>query len=147
MKKLVLSLSVTVAALAASMAQAQQPSFPTQRSAPPKIEAKADARIDVSPGELTPTADMWFYEQEWKRHDDPKQAVRRNAEFDTAQRQNRMAARKWYGFSNIRPTADAMPFCGDYSPGWRSNSFAPYQWAGTVGGTTVVLVQPDYVRY
>jgi hypothetical protein len=149
MKKLVLMLSIVMTATVASSVIAQQPSYPLTKNAPPKLDAKPELRVDVSPGELTPTTEMWFYEQEWKRHDDPKQAVRRNAEYDTAQRQLRMSARKWYGFSNLRPAADGMPFCGDYSPAWRSNTFFPYQWAGTTGGTTVVVVRPDYelIRY
>ncbi len=85
----------------------------------------------ISPGELTMTPEMWFYEQYQREYQDPKMAVRRNAEFRAAQRQNRLAAMKWFGYSNQRPVANPDPFFADYSPAWRSNNyFYPYRWTG-----------------
>ncbi|HUY31198.1 MAG TPA: hypothetical protein VMV69_00350 [Pirellulales bacterium] len=81
------------------------------------------------------TPEMWFYLRESRRYDDPKQAVRRKAEFKAAQRQRRIAAMQWYGFSNARPTVNASPFNGSYSPGWGANHRGnPYLWPGPRGG-------------
>ena len=67
--------------------------------------AESKPSIGVSPGELTPTQDMWFYEQYQKQYTDPKVAVRQQAEFRSVERQRRIAALRWFGFSNQRPTA------------------------------------------
>ena len=68
-----------------------------------------------APNMSTMTPEMWFYIQEWRRHDDPAQAVRRKAEFRAEQRRQRLAVRKWYGYSKIRPRATATPWTS--SPG------------------------------
>ena len=56
----------------------------------------------VSPGELKATPEMWFYEQYMHQYLNPKMAVRANAEFKAEQRQRRLAAMQWFGFSNSR---------------------------------------------
>ena len=89
---------------------------------------------------------MWFYEQERLRYQDPKNAVRANAEFRAAQRMRRRAALKWYGLSNSRPTANTDPVHGTYSPRWISNGYNPSHWSG-VGNTTVVIAQDPVRRY
>ena len=97
----------------------------------------------ISPGEITPTPEMWFYEQYLRQYQDPKAMVRKKAEFRTAQRQRRLAARRWFGFSNIRPTASPDPYNGDYSPHWASNNyFNPFQWNGV--GPAAVAVRPTW---
>jgi hypothetical protein len=74
---------------------------------------------------------MWLYLQELQRHDDPQMAVRRKAEFKAAARRNRLAALKWFGFSNQRPQASASPFTNFYSPVWRGNGSHQYLWIGS----------------
>lgn len=97
----------------------------------------------ISPGELTPTPEMWFYQQYRNDYQDPKMAVRARAEFRALQRQRRMAALKWFGFSNQRPQCSSDPFHGDWSPTWRSNhTFYPSRWHGT--GPAWVVVRPEY---
>jgi hypothetical protein len=87
------------------------------------------ADITVSPGELKATPEMWFYEQEMRRHDDPKAAVRERAEFRADQRQNRLETMKWYGFSNARPRVCADYINGDGGPRWTSRSlYYPDRW-------------------
>lgn len=110
--------------------------LPALAETPSTTELKFNTTI--SPGELTPTPDMWFYEQYMRQRQDPKSGVREKAEFRSVQRQDRMAARKWFGFSNLRPVAGSDPIHGDYSPGWTSNNRQyPYRWSG-VNGVTVV---------
>ena len=90
-----------------------------------------DLRRDYNAATLSQTPEMWFYEQERSRHDDPKLAVRRKAEFKAAQRTNRIASLHWYGMSNSRPTASTTPWFSTYSPTWSSNSADPFRWNAT----------------
>ena len=83
---------------------------------------------ETSPGVLTPTPEMWFYEQERARHDDPKLAIRRRAELRGLQRQDRLASLKWYGLSNSRPSVSITPWFGSYSANWGSNTPDPMRW-------------------
>lgn len=89
---------------------------------------------DVSLGELTPTPEMWFYQQELRRYHDPAEVVRRKAEFEAEQRRRRIATRRWFGYSNMRPTASTTPHMGTYSPTWGGNAYNPFLWRAT-GGT------------
>ena len=80
-------------------------------------------------GVVAPTPGMWFYEQEMRRVDDPKLAVRRKAEQRAQARLDRMAAMAWYGMSNSRPTASVTPFLGGtFSPHWAGTNFDPMRW-------------------
>ncbi len=81
---------------------------------------------ELNPGQVSP--EMYLYLQELRRHDDPKQAVRRKAEARTAAREARIASMKWYGMSNSRPQANPIPFMGTYSPTWVGNSYDRYDW-------------------
>lgn len=94
----------------------------------------------ISPGELTPTPEMWFYEQHLRELQDPEFAVRQKAEFRSEQRQSRMAARRWFGFSNLRPTAGTELIHGDAGPRWTSNNGTyPNRWSGA---NATVVVRP-----
>ncbi len=103
--------------------------------------AESKPSIGVSPGELTPTQDMWFYEQYQKQYTDPKVAVRQQAEFRSVERQRRIAALRWFGFSNQRPTAGVDPVHSDYGAHWTSSNVnLPAEWSGPA--TTTVIVRP-----
>ena len=86
----------------------------------------------------TVTADMWYYSQEMRRHDDPKQAVRRKAEYVAQQRTLRIESMKWFGMSNSRPVASTTPFMDQYSPAWIGNSSHPYQWIPVGSPSTAI---------
>ena len=133
-------LTAAGALLLATVAEAQQP-----RNGQPRpssvVQPKSTARIvtpEAAPSMTSMTPEMWFYQEEMRRYDDPRAAVRRKAEYRAAQRQRRLAALEWYGFSNMRPTANPTPFTGGvYSPGWISNNYRhPMEWSG--GGRTVL---------
>src|SRR5437868_15523213 len=97
MKTLLFALSFNLLAVAA--ANAQKPmAEKSNRMAPLPREIHV-----ASSGELTPTPDMWCYEQERRRWEDPQTLVRANAEERAAQRHARIAAMSWYGMSNSRP--------------------------------------------
>lgn len=99
---------------------------------------------ETSVGHVEPTAEMWFYEQYRQQYDDPRTIVRNKAEFKAEQRQRRLAARRWFGFSNIRPQANSDPFNGDYSPRWTSNNaYYPSRWGGWGGGWVVGRVKSE----
>lgn len=115
-------------ALAASLglvhtALAQQPVSRTTRNPDP-------VGSHISLGQMTPTPEMWFYDQAQRQHSDPQSAVREKAEFESIQRQRRIAARQWFGVSNARPNAEVTPMMGTYSPTWVSNTRNPAQWSG-----------------
>jgi hypothetical protein len=85
----------------------------------------------LSSSEIKVTPEMWFYDQAMRQYKDPKMAVRARAEYRADQRQHRVAAMKWFGFSNSRPRASSDPFHGDYSPRWVANpGYYPSRWSG-----------------
>jgi len=100
---------------------------------------------NFSLGELTPTPEMWFYEQDLRQYRDPKVAVRNHAEFRADQRERRINAMKWFGFSNQRPRAGVDAVHSDYSPCWSSgNVNYPFRWQGTAG--SAIVLRPDSSR-
>jgi len=111
---------------------------------PPANATRPDLRRDNGPvqiGEVTPTPEMWFYVQELRRHDDPREYVRRMAQIEQAQRQARIASRQWYGYSNARPVANTTPFMGDWSYHWTSNNYIPTRWTTADTSATVIVLQ------
>jgi hypothetical protein len=54
--------------------------------------------------------------------------AQRKAEFRATQRMGRLAALRWYGLSNARPTVSSTPWMGIYSPTWIANSRRPFGW-------------------
>ncbi len=140
MKSLLLALSVNLVVVAAASAQESPEGTQTldksERLAP--IPMPRDNR-SFSTGELTPTPEMWFYEQERRRWDDPQTIVRAQAEERAAQRRARIAAMAWYGMSNSRPNVSPDPFDGPYAPHWRSNGYQPAEWVGGAGHSTIIL--------
>jgi hypothetical protein len=106
--------------LASRTAAAQMPEIAQQPMSP-----------KISMGELRPTQEMWFYQQELERYNDPRQAVRKKAEFRTAQRQARLAALSWFGYSNSRPSWSTSSHGGHHAGHWGGNSYDPLHWTGT----------------
>jgi hypothetical protein len=116
--KLLFASTFIVALLAPAVGSAQSPR-----------PARDGGDREISVGEIAPTQEMWFYQQELKRHQDPKQAIRRRAEYRAAQRERRLASQEWFGISPLRPNANHTPSMGGmYSPGWAGNSRDPFRW-------------------
>ncbi|MCC7085043.1 MAG: hypothetical protein IT427_08555 [Pirellulales bacterium] len=128
---------VLSALLTASQSLAQQPASP--RLAAADKSTTTGALHVISPGEVTATPEMWFYEQQLRRYDDPAIAFRSISAQKAAERRARLAAMKWYGLSNSRPQASIDIVHGPYSPRWVSGGYQPYQWSGPVGTSTVVV--------
>ena len=78
--------------------------------AEPSDQVWREAR--VSSGTATMTPEMWFYTEAWRRHDDPQKAVRRNASARAQQRRERIATRKWLGYSSSRPSTHRVLWTG-----------------------------------
>ncbi len=111
-------------------------------AAPALAQAPADGDLQlsrtISVGEVTPTPEMWFYQQYANQYEDPMVAVRHKAEERSAQRRGRIAARRWFGFSNIRPKLGTE----GCSPSWSSGvSNYPFSWT-RYGAATAVVVRP-----
>jgi hypothetical protein len=128
MKKL--ALIVVVGLLPSAMAFGQQPA---ERLAP-EPPSRDTGRM-ISPGE---TPEMWFYEQERRRSEDPQSIVRAAAQQRAAERHARLATLAWFGISNSRPQCSPDPVHGPYSSRWVSNGYQTSEWVG-VGSTTVIL--------
>ena len=90
--------------------------------------------------QVTQTEDMWFYLQELRRYDDPQVIIRSKAEKKADQRRQRLAAMKWFGWSQGRPSASATPWTGVFSPSWVGNGADPYEWIGYGYSTTAIRV-------
>lgn len=117
----------------AALCQGQQPVAP-----------RAAVQTETVPDSIASSPEYWLYLNEQRRYDDPRQAVRRNAEAVASQRRARIAAMKWFGYSNSRPQANPVPFMATYSPGWSSNGWDNYRWEGTSGGPSTVIINPGY---
>ena len=129
------SLAMTVSAMT-STAWAQEPRIDLRRDQVPRVTAPREA----ASGGVTMTPEMWFYEQERGRYDDPKMAVRRRAEARAQQRNDRLASSEWYGMSNSRPVCNLTPWCSNYSFFWGSNSYDPLRFRPLA--TPLVVMRP-----
>jgi hypothetical protein len=132
MSRFLLALSVMATFAATNLKADQPPVVQTSASSAPA------EMTTISANQVTATPEMWFYEQEMRRYDDPRTAIRANAALKTAQRQARLAAMQWYGLSNSRPLAGCDPFHGVYITGWVSNGYMPNEWVGQPGPTTIL---------
>ena len=126
-------------ASAEAQSPAKQQASATKQT--PTTKQDSNSGIGISPGEVTATPEMWFYDQARRQYQDPKLVVRQKAEFRTSERLRRMAALRWFGFSNSRPMAGVDPIHGDYGPYWTSgNVYQPFRWAG--GRSPTIVVTP-----
>ncbi len=129
MRWLLLSLSI-VFVLVAVPAMAQSP-----------LTNEIRIGSGTTAGELAPTSEMWFYQEQLRQYEDPKASLRRIAEEKAAQRRARLAAQRWYGFSNIRPSVGNELTIGTWGPRWTSgNRYHPSRWSHF--GPSVVVVRP-----
>lgn len=111
------------------------------RAQEPAPAPQQPMRGSLSFSQMSPTPEMWFYDQALRQYNDPKQSVRRKAEFMADQRRRQLASMAWFGFSNSRPVVNPTPYTGTYSPMWVSNTMNPSQWGG-VAAQPVVVIRP-----
>jgi hypothetical protein len=106
-----------------SRAWSQQPENQAEFAAPPDV-AETD----------------WEYRDEEAYRPDPRLVIHQKSQWIGQQRMGRLAAMRWYGMSNARPTAAATPFTSLYSPVWQMPGGRPFGWH--TRGTTVVVTSP-----
>jgi hypothetical protein len=108
--------------------------------------APQQQNVITATSDLKATPEMWFYERYMQEYKNPKNAVRANAEFAAQQRANRLAAMRWFGFSNSRPRVGCDPV-NVSPPAWTSNRpLQPNQWQGT-GGQPYYVARPEHSEY
>ena len=100
-------------------------------------------RLPAETPSLISSPEIWLYLHEQRRLDDPALAVRRNAERRAEERRDRLAAMKWFGYSNSRPQATCTPFTGHYSPVWAGNGTQGHVWRGVGGLRLAVQVEDE----
>jgi hypothetical protein len=91
----------------------------------------------ASPAEAA--ADDWYYNSETPQPLTPRQMQQQKSQIVAAQRMSRLAAMRWYGMSNERPTATATPFSGVYSPAWQMPGGRPFAWYGASRPTYIIV--------
>lgn len=140
------SLVFSTAAFAQEESEVKEPApVDVQSEARPVARESATEKLpELNPSQVTP--ELYLYMQELRRHDDPKQAVRRKAEARSAARDARIAAMKWYGMSNSRPQVNPVPFMGTYSPTWVGNGRDRYDWHGIGWPSVTLRIEESYER-
>ena len=118
MLRLLLCLTLSVSFVNAASGQQ-----PAKKKVPTAAPSPSDAPATVTP-------EIWYYMQEQQRMDDPKQAIRRAAEYRASQRRARIESSRWFGYSRLRPQASPIPFTGTAAPVWVGNNSNPYFWSG-----------------
>jgi len=78
----------------------------------------------------TDQVESWYYRTPEAT---PKKTIpQQKAEARAQQRMARLAAQRWYGFSNARPTVAPLPFTSMYRPAWQQPGGRPYHWSRPV---------------
>ncbi len=139
-------LPIAVALLVVLMA------IPAQAQAPAPAQNNNESTMrfsgGITPGEVTATPEMWFYQEQMNRRDDPKEAVRRKAEFRTSQREARLASRRWFGISLMRPTTSTAIMDGEGAAVWTGNDpWYPYRWSGRTPAVVVNRTDASRTTY
>ncbi|MHC2066751.1 hypothetical protein ACYFX5_04715 [Bremerella sp. T1] len=86
-----------------------------ETSNPATTQTQKPLAVEDVPSLGNATPEMWFYLQELRRYEDPAAARRRRAELTASARRARLFSQQWYGISNSRPTANAVPMMYRYS--------------------------------
>ena len=107
-------------------------------TAVPAQQPVAQKRVAVEANQ----EDHWDYGQSYQYEPNPKEIIHQKAQARAHQRMARMAAMRWYGMSNERPTASPTPFTALYSPSWQMPGGRPYAWYhGGWASSSVVIVR------
>lgn len=85
--------------------------------------------------------DQWEYGQSYVQRPEPRDIIQQKAIARSHQRMARMAAMRWYGMYNERPTASPMPFTTVYSPVWQMPGGRPYAWYHRGWASYSIVVQ------
>jgi hypothetical protein len=104
------------------------------------------AQTTELPPAATPEADQdWYYRPAPPRVEQ-KSIAQAKAEQRAEQRMARLAASRWYGISNGRPTASGMPFTTMYSHAWQQPGGRPFAWHMSSRPVVVFQTAPAVYR-
>jgi hypothetical protein len=82
-----------------------------------------------SPSDLAvPPAARAAAEYDWQRYQNPRDIARQRSAAEADQRQARLSAQRWYGYSPLRPVVSAVPATSNYFPIWNTDVPRPFQW-------------------
>lgn len=95
--------------------------FGTQVNAPQGTAPESTGKLSSSPSDKY---------RSFQQAMDAKGLVQRNATIRASQRRHRLATRKWFGYSNLRPITAAGPYMTHYARTWTSHPRTRYHWFG-----------------
>ncbi len=94
----------------------------------------------VSPGEAQMSPEMRQHELYLLHPQAAEESVIRAAKARADERTRRLESRRWFGFSNQRPSVSADPYNGDYAPHWvGTDPIYPYRWVGGANQSWVIV--------
>jgi hypothetical protein len=99
----------------------------------PPVLPPTDLPKPTQPGSVVPAPEMTPYPYPGAERPivDAKTLIQQRAAQEAAARNRRLAALRWFGYSNSRPVAGVDCIHGDYSPSWTSNNpHYPFRWVG-----------------
>ena len=117
--------------------------FEQARVAAEALFVPPPARLDTTHDGHTLTPEMYRYLVDLQRYGGPVDLTRERARLKAQQRLDRINAMKWYGMSNSRPYAGAVPFMGTYSPRWTSNTPNADLWRDQMHYRAIQAAQAD----
>ncbi len=88
----------------------------------------------------------WSYEQTPSREEQVAAAIQRRAEIRGQQRALRLAAQKWYGVSNARPTVTPTSWSSSYRPTWEQRRFQRFAWYYVLSRPAAPIAPPTITR-
>ena len=83
--------------------------------------------------------ESWAYTPSYAYRPNPEAIIHAKAQARAQQRMSRIAAMRWYGMYNERPTASPTPFTALYSPVWQMPGGRPYAWHYRGASSVLVL--------
>ena len=101
-------------------------SLATVTSGVARAQAPARAESDAESGK----GEDWYYESGYEKPT-PQMIIQQKAQVRAAARIRRIETMAAYGMSNSRPTANAAPMTGMYSPAWQMPGGRPFAWYTT----------------
>jgi hypothetical protein len=110
-------------------------SIVSAQEAAPKVEQR-----DAAPGD-----ESWYYRSTPERTAPVRLSVLK-AQQRGAERMARLEAMRWYGFSNSRPTAAAMPWTTMYSHAWQQPGGRPFAWHMSTRPVIIVTHSAPFYR-
>ena len=112
--------------------------------------AMSGARGHAQEAPAVPAEPRAAGDDDWYYRSPPPKAEKRSLAQEKAilrgqQRMARLEAMRWYGFSNSRPTATAIPFTSMYSPAWQMPGGRPFAWY--TSSRPIVIYHHDHPTY